>query len=183
MHKLLYGTVLLLVSAFPVEGQEPPQMEKPIEQHEWLMKFVGKWETESKAKMAPGQPDVDCNGTMSSKSVGKFWIVTDIKSSLLGHEFTGVQTLGYDPKLKKYVGTWVDSHNSHMWKYEGTVSKDGSTLTLNATGPNMSVPGTEATYRDIYEFKSNDELVIRSEMEVEDGKWMTFMSGHGKRKK
>lgn len=182
MYKLLSGIVLVFVSALSIAGQEPPPMEQPTEKHEWLKKFVGTWDTESKAISAPGEPGFECNGTITSKSLGGFWIVNEMKASLAGNEFSGMQTVGYDSKSKKYVGTWVDSMNGYMWKYEGTVSEDGSTLTLNAKGPNMLVPGEETNYRDIYQFKSKDEMVIKSEMEGPDGKWITFMTGTGKRK-
>lgn len=180
MHKFVSGLAILFVSVLSVAGQEAPPMEQPTDQHEWLKKFVGTWDTESKAISAPGEPGFECNGTITSRSVGDFWIVNEMKASLGGTEFSGIQTIGYDAKSKKYVGTWVDSMNSHMWKYEGTVSEDGATLTLNAKGPNMLGPG-EANYRDIYEFKSKDEMVIKSEMEGPDGKWITFMTGTGKK--
>ncbi len=96
---------------------------------------------------------------------------------------TAIQTLGYDPKAKKYVGTWVDSVMDHMWKYEGTLDPEGKVLTLEAEGPSFTGDGKTAKYRDVYEFKSKDEIATKSEMLGDDGKWVNFMKGTVKRKK
>jgi hypothetical protein len=43
--------------------------------------------------------------------------------------------------------------------------------------------GKLAKFRDVYEFKSQDEIATTSQMQGEDGKWITFMTGTAKRKK
>jgi hypothetical protein len=56
-------------------------------------------------------------------------------------------------------------------------------LTLEADGPNMMVPGKMSKFRDIYEFKSPDEIATTSSMQGDDGKWITFSTGTARRKK
>jgi hypothetical protein len=46
----------------------------------------------------------------------------------------------------------------------------------------MTQPGKTANYRDSYEFKSADEIVVTSETII-DGEWVTFMHGTMTRKK
>jgi hypothetical protein len=58
-----------------------------------------------------------------------------------------------------------------MWKYEGEVDKSGKTLTLEAEGPNFTVPGSMTKFQDIYEFKSENEIIMTSRMLGKDGKW------------
>lgn len=70
-----------------------------------------------------------------------------------------------------------------MWQYEGTVDKTGKVLTLAADGPNFMADGKMTKFEDIYEFKSNSEMVMSSRMLGIDGKWVTFMSGTAKRSK
>lgn len=164
-------------------GQEVPAMPTPTQEHAWLQKFTGDWITESKATMAPGQPPMECSGTMTSRNLGGFWVLNEIKGEWAGDPMTGIQTIGYDDGKKKYVGTWVDSATSFMWQYEGTIDSSGKILTLEADGPNFMEAGKMTKFQDIYEFKSADEMVTSSRMLGTDGKWVTFMSGTTKRVK
>ena len=95
-------------------------------------------------------------------------------------KITGVQMIGYSSEKKKFVGTWVDSMSSLMWKYEGTLSDDGKTLTLEAKGPS-AVPDQLTLYQDVYHFKTADLIEITSRVQDENGKWMTYMTGTAKR--
>ena len=133
--------------------------------------------------MGPGQPAMKCQGTMSSRMLGGFWAVTEVKGECQGTQVTGLQTIGYDAQAKQYIGTWVDSMVNYMWKYEGTVDETGKILTLEADGPNVMLGGKLAKFRDVYEFKTKDQIATSSQMLGEDGKWVTFMSGTAKRKK
>ncbi len=139
-------------------------------------------DTDSKANMGPGQPQMECKGTLSSRKLG-FWVMNEMKGDMAGSPMIGIQTIGYDAKTKKYVGTWVDSMTDFMWKYEGTVDKSGKILTLEADGPSFVEPTKQTKFQDIYEFKSADEMLITSKMLGSDGKWTTFMSGTAVRKK
>jgi hypothetical protein len=177
------GLVLSVFMAAIVGAQEPPMMPKPVKEHEWLTQFVGEWEIESECLLEPGKPPVKCQGTEAVLSLGGFWIVSELKSTMMGQNIDARMTVGYDPAKKKYVGSWVDSCTSHMWKYEGTVDASGKILTLEAEGPNMMNPGKMAKYKDVTEFKSKDHRVLTSSMQGEDGKWTTFVTMNARRKK
>jgi hypothetical protein len=176
-------SLLLVLAASFVGAQDFPGMTPPSKEHEWLQKFVGEWESESEASMGPGQPPMKCKGTIGSRTLGGYWFVSEFKSEMMGKQMTALLTLGYDSKSKKYVGTWVDSMMGYMWKYEGTLDPTGKILTLEAEGPNFMLAGKMTKFRDIYEFKSADQLSISSTMLGEDGKWITFMTGSAKKKK
>jgi hypothetical protein len=92
--------------------------------------------------------------------LGGFWVLNEMKGDMVGEPMTGVQTIGYDEARKMYVGTWVDSMTAYMWQYEGNVDATGKVLTLDADGPNFMSDGKLTKFQDIYEFKSNDEIVI-----------------------
>lgn len=175
--------VLALFSSTSLLAQEVPDFPKPQKEHELLKKFVGEWETTAEAEGPPGQPAMECHGTIKAEMLGGFWVVNEMQADMMGVQFKGVQTIGYDPKTKKYVGTWVDSMMNHMWKYDGSVDEAGKILTLEAEGPNFMEGGKTAKFRDVYEFKSKDEIATSSLMQGEDGKWITFMTGTAKRKK
>lgn len=177
-----YGLVALLLATSQVAAQETPQVPPPQKEHEWLKQFVGEWVSESEVKFSPDQPAAKCQGTMKSQMLGGFWLMNEATVDMLGDEVHAVQSIGYDPEKKKYVGTWVDSMSSHMWKYEGTVDDTGKILTLEAEGPSFAGDGKMAKYRDSYEFKSKDHIVATSSVLGEDGKWITFITGDVRRK-
>jgi hypothetical protein len=133
--------------------------------------------------MGPDQPPMKCKGTMSSRMLGGFWLVSESKTEMPGFAIQALQTIGYEPKSKKYIGTWVDSMLNHMWRYEGAVDTSGKILTLEAEGPNFMLEGKLSRFRDAYEIKSKDHVVVTSSMLGEDGKWATFMTGQCRRKK
>lgn len=166
-----------------VIGQEVPSMPEPTQQHVWLQKFTGQWTSESMVTVGPDQPPMPCSGTMTSRQLGGFWILNEMKGEMFDAPMNGVQTIGYDEAKKKYVGTWVDSMAAYMWQYEGTVDPSGKVLTLNADGPNFVGDGNLTKFQDIYDFRTPDEISMTSRMLGADGKWVTFMSGTAKRVK
>jgi hypothetical protein len=174
---------LVLVVPSPFAAQEGPKTPEPAKEHAWLEQFVGQWETEAEGSMGPDQPTMKCTGTIRSRKLGDFWIVSEANTEMLGTSISAVQTIGYDAKAKKYIGTWVDSALDHMWKYDGQVDPSGKTLTLEAEGPNFIAEGKTTKFRDTYEFKSKDHFVITSSMLTDDGKWITFMTGNARRAK
>ena len=176
------GLFVTLLTASVLLAQEPPKFPTPQKEHELLKQFVGEWESELEATAGLGQPAMKCKGTMSSRMLGGFWVVSEINMDMMGMPMKGVQSVGYDSKSKKYVGTWVDSMTDHLWKYSGSVDGTGKILALEAEGPNFMTEGKMAMFRDAYEFKSKDHIVMTSSMQGEDGKWMTFMSGNMHRK-
>lgn len=176
-------SLFVLCSTSFLSAQELPSFPKPTKEHEFLKKFVGEWTTTAESAEAPGQPAMKCTGKINARMLGGFWVICESEMSPMGMQVNAVQTIGYDGKSKKYVGTWVDSMMNHMWKYEGTVDKTGKILTLEAEGPNFFQQGKTAKFRDIYEFKSDDEIFTKSQMQGENGEWITFMTGTAKRKK
>lgn len=173
----------MLFVATTLLAEETPKAPAPQKEHDLLKQFVGEWESEMEASTGPGQAPMKCKGTMKSRMLGGFWVVSEIDANMMGAPMKGLQTIGYDTKSKKYVGTWVDSMMNHMWKYSGTVDETGKTLTLSAEGPSFTGEDKLTNYRDAYEFKSKDHIVMTSSTQGEDGKWVTFMTGNLRRKK
>ena len=182
MKKYLMTFCCLWLAASAV-AQEFPQFPQPTDEHKWLEQFAGNWATTAKSEEAPGVPAMTCEGTIKSRMLGGFFVVNEMKNKDDGKEIEAIQTIGYDPQKKKYIGTYVDSMMSHMWIYEGTVDETGKILTLEAEGPNMMEPGKTAMFRDIYEFKSKDEIVATAQYQDAEGNWVTMMKGTSKRVK
>ena len=176
----LYIALLAISSAGL--AQEAPKAATPEKEHEWLAQLAGEFTTDAEAVFSPELPPFKCSGTATARTVGGFWIVNEHKSEPMGVPMLGIMTVGYDPAKKKFVGTWVDSMTSHMWKYEGSLDKTGKILTLEAEGPSMTDPSKMGKYRDVIEVKSDDHRVLTSAMQGADGKWTTFMTMNYRRK-
>jgi len=172
--------VLLIASVGALRAEDFPQLPLPQKEHKFLEQFVGEWETEINM---PGKGAVKANGIEIARMLGGFWVVGDGKSELMGMPFTSVLTLGYDPQKKKYVGTWVDSVSSYLWKYEGTLDSTGKILTLDTEGPCPLRPGELVKFKEVTEFKSKDHRIFKSSILGEDGKWTTMVTVESKRKK
>jgi len=163
--------------------QKPCMPVEPQAEHRWLQKFVGEWDSETEVQMEPGKPVEKFRGSETVRSLGGLWILAEGKGEMPGGgEATMILTLGYDPQKKRYVGTWVGSMMTHLWLYDGVLDAGGKTLTLNTEGPDMSVEGKMAKYRDVYEFKSDDHRTLTSHVMGADGTWQVMMKASYRRK-
>lgn len=164
-------------------SQTMPSFPAPTKEHEFLKQFEGDWDFDSEGMMVEGQPPLECTGEMHGKMLGGFWIVSQSTTNSPGQSVNAIQTIGYDPEKKKYIGTWIDSMMGHMWKYEGEVDAGGKKLVLEADGPNFTTPGKTSRFRDAYEFKTKDHILVTSSMQDDNGEWIPFMTGNFRRKK
>ncbi|MDX1964287.1 MAG: DUF1579 domain-containing protein [Pirellulales bacterium] len=186
LRTILPTTLLACWTVAAVYAIEVPKPDPGQKEHAWLKQLVGPWEVELEAKDTEGKVLMQCKQNISYRMLGNLWVVADIEMLDGQNTILGLQTIGYDPKAKQYVGTWVDSMHNHLWNYSGSVDEAGKKLTLEATGPNMLLPPGAVPqmvqYRDAYELVSPDEMKVESSMQMPDGKWMVFMSGKAVRK-
>lgn len=179
----LFTALTVMVSTIGVSfAEDMPEMPQPTQEHAWLQQFVGEWESESEMYMDPAQPPVKSTGTETVRSLGGFWTVSEIQSTMMDKPFTGNMTLGYDPESQKYVGTWVDSMTGKLWNYEGTLDESGKVLTLESEGACPMRPGKITRFRDVVEVVDTDHRKFSSSMLDDNGQWVTMMVGHSRRK-
>lgn len=153
-------------------------------EHRWLQKLVGEWTYESEASMGPDKPPAKATGTERVRSVGGIWIVGEGQGEMPGGESgTMILTLGFDPRTKRFVGTWVGSMMTHLWVYDGALDAAEKVLTLDSEGPSFADDGKMAKYRDLIELKSDDHRVMTSQALRDNGEWYAFMTSHYRRKK
>ena len=91
-------------------------------------------------------------------------------------------TLGYDMEEKVFVGSWVDSVQSRMWTYRGTLDEARRALTLEAEGPSLTKPGEDASYRDVIELVDADHKRMTSFL-LEGTEWVEYMTANFTRTK
>lgn len=178
----LLSVVALQSGSLNLRAEEPAPA-KPSPEHKFLERFVGDWECESEAYFEPGKPPLVCKGTMTGRMIGGFWATVDVRVEEGAFPFQGQGLFGFDAsKTKTYYGTWADSMMPFLWRYtDGKV--EGNRLILLSEGPDPSKPGGMMKTRDVWDFKSADQLVLTGEMEGPDGKWITIMKSTCRLKK
>lgn len=77
--------------------------------------------------------------------------------------------VGYDPAQQHFVGSWVDTMQTHLWILKGALSEARKTLTLEAQGPSSTDPSTMATYRDQIELVDANHKRLVPSVQNPDG--------------
>ncbi len=134
MKRLSLSIFALMVAGFVTQATAQ-EMPKPSEEHKIVMADVGMWKV--KGKLFMGENASEFEGKESVTNVGGFWTVSQYSATMFGQPFRGSATMGYDPKAKKFVGTWVDSMQPHPTKMVGTYDKASKTMTFKTTGVGM----------------------------------------------
>jgi hypothetical protein len=157
---------------------------EPQKEHNWLNRFVGEWTYEIAAVMKPGEPPVKLTGTETVRSVGVIWIVAEGHGEMPGGGIaTTILTVGYNPDLKRFVGSWIGSMMTHLWMYEGTLDPAEKVLTLNCEGPLFDGTGGTTKYKDIHTLISDDLRTLSGNILLKDGQWMEMMTSTFRRKR
>jgi hypothetical protein len=150
----------------------------PQVQHQWLDKFIGKWTSESEYQMEPNGEPSKSTGTEIVRSIGGLWIIAECESDMPdGCVGKTMMTLGFDPQLDRFVGTFIGSMMTYMWIYNGSLDATQKVLILDTEGQNFTQTAM-AKYQDIIEFVSDDHRVMKSQILMEDGTWNHFMTAH-----
>lgn len=124
-------------------------------EYDVLKKDVGEWDVEI-TNFASGTPVVT-QGTESNWMLGDFWLITDFEGKMMGLDFKGHGSTGYDPEAKQYVGTWVDSLGPGMMHMKGEYDADTQKLTLVGMAPGMD--GNPAKHRLTTVYKDGSRVM------------------------
>ncbi len=163
--------------------QASPMPAQPQKEHQWLKKLVGEWTYETEVTMGSDQLPEKSIGTECVRSLGELWILAEGQGEMPGcSHATTLMTLGYDSQKQRYVGTWIGSMMTYLWRYDGELDTGETMLTLNSDGPAMTGDEKMAKYKDVIEFKSDDHRVMTSHVLRDDGQWHHFMTAHYWRK-
>lgn len=157
------------------------QTPEPQSEHLWLHQLVGEWNIESECVMGPDQPPMKTTGREVVRLLGKLWTIGESTGNAPGDGFESIMTLGYDPRTKRFVGSFIASAMTHFWPYSGSLDASGRILTLDSEGPSFSGDGTMAKYQDIIEFITNDHRTLTARVQSPDGSWQQFMTAHYRR--
>lgn len=156
--------------------QPGPMRADPHEEHRWLRKLLGEWSYEHDVPEGPDQPAQTITGRESVRALGEIWIIAEGQGGMPGgDEATTMMTLGYDPRTKRFVGTWIGSMMHHMWVYDGELDTARDELTLSAVGPDFKEEGKTRRYRDVITFEDEDNRTLTARVQGDDGEWQDLM--------
>lgn len=117
---------LVLMTGRPIAAQDEVNLE-------WLKQDVGAWNIEMKywPNGPQGEPIV-FEAVETNALLGDNWIISDVTAEFGDTSFRSHGVYGFDVKKRKVVGTWVDSANGFMSRYEG--KRDEKTNTIEWVG-------------------------------------------------
>lgn len=178
--KLLFSILapLLFVASCQTASPNPApphEAAAATAEHEWLQQLVGTWKVDTEASMGPDQPPMKFESTESVRSLGGLWVLAEGSANMDGTRFSSVMTVGYDPAKQHFVGSWVDTMQTHLWTYRGSLDEARTKLTLEAEGPSFNDPNTLTTYRDVVEIVDANHKRLTSSVRNPDGTWVQFM--------
>ena len=109
-----------------VMAQSPPA----LEEHKMLKLDEGVWNANVTMWRCPGTDPIHSTAKETNTMLGELWSVGTMESSYGGEPYVGQAVLGYDPVLKKYVGTWIDNLTPGITHMQGDYDAKTKTLTL-----------------------------------------------------
>lgn len=112
-----------------------PQEQGPTvtEEHHRILESVGEWTGVMEMDMGQGPVSYDCSETVAA--VGELWVTTKFHCNFMGTDFNGASTMGFDPETGTYLGTWIDSSNSHLTIQRGRFDGAKNAVVMEYEGP------------------------------------------------
>ena len=179
--------LILFALAFAAVGlatvQDGAQAPTTLTPHQWLEQLVGEWVMVAEGDMGSDGEPASTQMTETVRSLGGRWFLAEGQGEFNGMTVQSVMTLGYDPRQESFVGSWIDTVQTHLWTYVGHLDEEQRVLTLEANGPSFANPSKMAHYRDQIELVSPDHRTLTSSMQGEDGEWRTYMKAEYRRVK
>lgn len=162
--------------------QEQDWMIKPSEQHKILEKDVGTWDATVKVWPMAGAEPLESKGTEKNELLpGGMWLITRFEGEVIGMPFVGVGAFGYDPKEKKYIGTWTDTMTPYLMITKSDY--DEATKTMKGVAETRdAMSGEKYTVKMISRYNDDDTRVMEMHRTGEDGKDWKVMEIQYKRR-
>ena len=175
---MLARMLVLIASASTLAVSEPLFAEsgeaEAVDPQNFAERMAGEWTLTVEAILEPGQEPRRAEGRAHARWLGGRWLVAESSGEAGGLEFTWIFTLGYIRHADEFVATWVDSRQSHLWTYSGSLDKAGDVITLEAKGPIMGDPNTLGDFRTTVEIIDDDHWIMRSLILGPGGEWFEF---------
>jgi hypothetical protein len=148
------------------------------DEHRWLERLVGDWKFRSEVAAGPSHPATTFTGTEYVRSLDGVWIVCEGAGDTESGSSRTLMTLGFDPALGRFTGTFVGTMLHHLWIYSGVMDDEAGVLNLDAEGPSMTEEGKLCLYRDSIAFVNEDHRTLTSRYQDAEGAWQHVLTTH-----
>jgi len=171
VRRILPLLALSCLLVTPASAQDPPASDKvmataqqytqPGPHHEFLERFLGTWETETRftmagmEKMPPAPGTIECSWLIDGR-----WIQMQGSGTMFGMRLSTFEVMGYDNFKKSYVLSRVQNLDTAMHNAEGDVDPSGNVLLLYGTLDEYLTGEHDKMVKTIYRFVSNDEILL-----------------------
>jgi hypothetical protein len=167
-------TLILAVVVALFAVQQAPAPPKPGADHKVLAADAGTWDAVIEMAAEPGKPPTKSKGVeVNTLGCGGLCLVTSFKGDVGGMAFEGSGVTTWDPKKKKYVGSWTDSMSTGLSIAESTYDAAKKTFTGWMEGPDMT--GNIMKARSVTEMPSANTRVFTLYGPGPDGKEAQMM--------
>jgi hypothetical protein len=137
--------------------------------HDFLKKYVGTWDVETKGWMSPGTDPMMGKGTMKNALIFDGRYVKCEFEGMMGQPFKGLEIIGYDLFQNKYTTFWIDTMSTSFFLTSGTLDPTGMILTETGTAPDAMTGGTTKV-KDVTTFLADGKFKFEMFMIGPDGK-------------
>jgi hypothetical protein len=162
--RTLVSLIAILLPAAAVVAQNP---QKPLPAHKLLADDAGTWDCD--VKMFKGQKPLEFKGIERNELVGGGLYLKTSFTFKMGDQgqFEGHALMGYDPRAKKYIGTWVDNFTTVPRRIEANY--DTATRTLTDRSPVADERGNEIKTKQITTWSSDTQKKMEIFMLIDAG--------------
>jgi len=157
-------TMTMLLAAmgavFATAAQDPSkEMPKPQREHALLKPFEGEWEATAQPFGTTKESDRTRGSESARMGYGGFWLVIDHAGEHAGKPFQGQGTMGFDPRRKKFVMTWIDNFAPYAMWAEGDADAAGKVFSFTSDGCDPET-GKTIRVRTVHEIQDADHRTL-----------------------
>jgi hypothetical protein len=158
-------TLVCLIAVFLPAAAVAQNPQKPQPAHKLLAVEAGTWDCD--VKMFKGQKPLEYKGVEVNELVGGGLYLKTSFTFKMGDQsrFEGHALMGYDPRAKKYVGTWVDNFTTVPRRIEADY--DMPTRTLTDRSPVADERGNDIKTKQITTWSSDSQKKMEIFMLIE----------------
>jgi hypothetical protein len=133
---------------------------QPGEAHKALVRFVGKWTTETRIFLA-GKPTPPEKGTSEfSWLMPGRWLKHESNGTVMGQPMKTFLMLGYDNFKMSYVSSQVSTVDTAMTHAEGDMDPGGKALLMYGTLDEYTTGEHDKMVRYVWRFPSADRMIL-----------------------
>jgi hypothetical protein len=149
----------------------------PGEMHKLMAGRIGEWDmaVESMNPMEPGKSEKSGGTTVSKAIMGGRFVVSEIKSTMMGMPFEGMEICGYNNVSKKFESSWIDSMGTGIYNSTGTYDEKAKQITYVGEMDDPTT-GKKSKARGVVTIKDHDHHTFEMFGAGPDGKEMKMIS-------